>query len=128
MGYNDDAMDRETFEILVDEAVDSLPDDIKAWLDNVAIVVADQPTPDQLEGLGLRPGDLLLGRYVGVPKTHRGITYGETLPDKIVIFQRNVERFCRSPRECREQVRKTVLHEIGHHFGLADAELRDAGV
>ncbi len=121
-------MDQETFEILVDEAVASLPDDIKGWLDNVAIVVQDRPTPEQLENMGLRPGDILLGRYVGVPKTHRGITYGEMIPDKIIIFQRNVERLCRTPAQCREQVRKTVMHEIGHHFGLTDYDLRDAGV
>jgi predicted Zn-dependent protease with MMP-like domain len=118
---------RETFETLVAEAVDSLPDEILDWLDNVAIVVGKQPTPRQLADAGLGPGDLLFGLYVGVPKTHRGFTYGEIVPDKIVIFQRPIERVCRTPAQVREQVRRTVLHEIGHHFGMDEGQLRAAG-
>lgn len=118
---------RETFEILVAEALDSLPDEIVDWLDNVAIVVGNQPTPGQLADAGLEPGDLLFGLYVGVPKTHRGFTYGEIVPDKIVIFQRPIELVCRTPAQVREQVRRTVLHEIGHHFGMDEGQLRAAG-
>lgn len=118
---------RETFETLVAEAVDSLPDEIADWLDNVAIVVGNQPTPGQLADAGLGPDDLLLGLYVGVPKTQRGFTYGEIVPDKIVIFQRPIERVCRTPAQVREQVRRTVLHEIGHHFGMDEGQLRAAG-
>jgi len=102
---------RETFEQLVDEALDSLPDDIVGWLDNVAIVVAERPAPQHLAQVGLRPGDSLFGLYVGVPKTARGFTYGETVPDKILIFQRPIERVCRSPAHIRDCVRRTVLHE-----------------
>jgi predicted Zn-dependent protease with MMP-like domain len=118
---------RDTFETLVAEAVDSLPDEIADWLDNVAIVVGSQPTPRQLADAGLGPDDLLLGLYVGVPKTHRGFTYGEIVPDKIVIFQRPIEQVCRTPSQVREQVRRTVLHEIGHHFGMDEGQLRAAG-
>jgi predicted Zn-dependent protease with MMP-like domain len=118
----------EEFETLVGEALDSLPDEIHAWLDNVAVVVAERPAPQHLAQADLRPGDLLFGLYVGVPKTHRGVTFGAVLPDKILIFQRPIERVCRTPDEVREQVRRTVLHEIGHHFGLNEDDLRDAGV
>jgi predicted Zn-dependent protease with MMP-like domain len=121
-------MDRAAFEALVSEAVDSLPDEVWAWLDNVAIVVADWPTPEQLAQAELKHGGLLLGLYVGVPKTHRGVTYGEIIPDKIVIFQIPIELVAHTPDQIRSQVRATVLHETGHHLGLDEDELRAAGV
>ena len=121
-------MDRLAFEDLVVEAVDSLPEEIRDWLDNVAIVVQDWPTAEQLAQAGVGRRDLLFGLYVGVPKTRRGVTYGETVPDKIVIFQRPIELVCRTPAQVRGQVRKTVLHEIGHHFGMDEGQLRAAGV
>jgi predicted Zn-dependent protease with MMP-like domain len=120
--------DRETFEALVDDAIEDLPQDIRNWLDNVAIVVGERPTREQLAEAGLHRGDLLLGLYVGVPRTRRGFTYGEVVPDKIVIFQQPIEQICRTPDEIREQVRRTVLHEIGHHFGMDEGELRASGV
>jgi len=120
-------MDLATFEQLVDESLESLPDEIAGWLDNVAIIIAEWPTPEQLAQSGLGPGNMLLGLYVGVPKTHRGFTYGETVPDKIVIFRQPIQRLYRTPDRIRAQVRRTVLHEIGHHFGLDEAQLRSAG-
>lgn len=116
------------FEQMVAEALDSLPEEILGWLDNVAIVIARTPTRDQLAQAGLGPRDLLFGLYVGVPKTRRGFTYGETVPDKIVIFQQPIEQVCRTPGQIRKCVRQTVLHEIGHHFGLDEEQLRAAGV
>jgi predicted Zn-dependent protease with MMP-like domain len=121
-------MNRTAFEDLVAEALEDLPDEIMGWLDNVAIVVGERPTPEQLAEAGLRPNQLLFGLYVGVPKTHRGFTYGETVPDKIVIFRRPIEQVCRTPAQVRDQVRRTVLHELGHHFGLDEDDLRAAGV
>jgi predicted Zn-dependent protease with MMP-like domain len=121
-------MNRAEFETLVAEALESLPAEIQGWLDNVAIVVAEWPTPEQLARMGMGPYDLLFGMYVGVPKTRRGFTYGESVPDKIVIFRQPIERVCRTPSQIREQVRKTVLHEVGHHFGMDEGQLRAAGV
>jgi predicted Zn-dependent protease with MMP-like domain len=118
----------EEFEALVAEALDSLPDEIRDMMDNVAVVVAERPSSSQLARAGVPPNVLLFGLYEGVPKTKRGVTYGEMLPDKIVIFQRPIERVCRTREQVREQVRRTVLHEIGHHFGLDEDELDDAGV
>jgi predicted Zn-dependent protease with MMP-like domain len=120
-------MHRAALEQLVGEALESLPDEVLGWLDNVAIVVGQWPSPQQVAQSGLRPGDLLFGLYVGVPKTSRGFTYGETVPDKIVIFQEPIEQVCRTPAQIRAQVRRTVLHEIGHHFGLDEGQLRAAG-
>jgi len=119
---------RDQFEVLVAEALDSLPDEIVAWLDNVVVVVGERPTPEQLAQAGLGPGDLLFGLYVGVPKTRRGFTYGEIVPDKIVIYRQAIEQVCRTPAQIRDCVRKTVLHEIGHHFGMDEDQLRAAGV
>ena len=119
---------RQAFETLVTEAVSGLPDEVLGWLDNVAIVVGQRPTGEQLRRAGLRRGDLLFGLYVGVPKTGRGFTYGESVPDKIVIFQQPIERVCHTPAQVRNRVQKTVLHEIGHHFGMDEEQLRDAGV
>jgi predicted Zn-dependent protease with MMP-like domain len=121
-------IDLSTFEQLVDEALKSLPDEIAGWLDNVAVVIGEWPSPQQLAQVGLGPGDLLFGLYVGVPKTHRGFTYGESVPDKIVIFRQPILRYYRTPDHIRAQVRRTVLHEIGHHFGLDEAQLRSAGM
>jgi predicted Zn-dependent protease with MMP-like domain len=119
---------QEHFERLVTEAVDSLPDEVLDWLDNVAIVVGERPTAEQLREAGLHGSDLLFGLYIGVPKTKRGFTYGEAVPDKIVVFQEPIERVCRTPIQIQDCVRRTVLHEIGHHFGLDEEELRAAGV
>ncbi len=121
-------MDRETFERLVAEALDSLPAEIQGWLDNVIVVVAEWPTPEHLAQAGLGRGGLLFGLYTGVPKTRRGLAYGEVVPDEIIIFRQPIERVCRTPAQIRDQVRRTVLHEIGHHFGLDEEQLRDAGV
>lgn len=121
-------MNRTDFESLVAEALEELPEEVWAWLDNVAIVVGEWPTPEQLARAGLVPGDLLFGLYIGVPKTRRGSTYGEIIPDKIVIFRRPIEKVCRTPERIRRCVRDTVLHEIGHHFGLGEEQLRSAGV
>jgi predicted Zn-dependent protease with MMP-like domain len=120
-------LSREAFEALVDEAIDSLPDEVRRWLDNVAIVVADRPSPEQQARTGLRPGSLLFGLYEGVPKTKRGVTYGQVVPDKILIFQQPIEMVCRTPAQVRSQVRRTVLHEIGHHLGMGEDELEDSG-
>ena len=120
--------DREAFEDLVDQALADLPDQIQNWLDNVAIVVAERPTPEHLAQAGIPPGSLLFGLYVGVPKTQRGFTYGEIVPDKILIFRQPILQVCRTPAQVRAQVRQTVLHEIGHHFGLDEEQLRAAGV
>ncbi|GAB4449982.1 MAG: metallopeptidase family protein [Anaerolineae bacterium] len=117
----------EEFEQLVVEALDALPDEIHAALDNVEVVVADWPTPDELRSVGMKPGQLLLGLYEGVPLTRRGEGYGLVLPDKITIFQGPIERVCRTPAQVVRQVQRTVRHELAHHFGIDDDRLRELG-
>lgn len=119
-------MDEERFRKLVGEAMDSLPKEFADKLNNVAVIVEDFPTPYQLRKSKLPQGMLLLGLYEGVPQTKRGIYYS-SVPDKITIFKNAILQVSSTEEEVREQVRLTVIHEIGHHFGLSDVELRKAG-
>ena len=117
-------MNRERFERLVVEAVDSLPGEFRQRLENIDIVVKEQPSLGQLAELGLKRGDTLLGLYQGVPLTSRGRSYGLVAPDIITIFQKPIESQCRNDAEIMAEVRSVVLHEIAHHFGISDARLR----
>ena len=119
---------RAHFEALVAEALDGLPDDILALLDNVAVVVAEEPTAEQLRDVGLLDdGELLLGLYEGVPLTHRTSAYGLVLPDKITLFQRALESVSPDEVTLREEVQFTVVHELAHHFGISDERLAELG-
>lgn len=113
-----------SFEDLVVEALDSLPPEIAAAMENVDVVVEDQPPAHELAGLP--PGVTLFGLYQGVPLTGRG-QYGNALPDKISIYRIPIQRAFRSPEAIKEQVRRTVLHEIAHHFGIDEQRLHELG-
>ena len=119
------SMERSQFERLVAEAIDTLPDDFRDRMDNVAVVVEDYPSPREERRFGR--GRLLLGLYHGQPLTRRDSRYGMVIPDKITIYQANIEAICHTDAEVRDQVRRTVLHEIAHHFGIDDHRLRDLG-
>jgi predicted Zn-dependent protease with MMP-like domain len=106
---------RERFEEFVAEAIDSIPDELAAKVENVAILVEDDS-----------PRGNLLGLYEGVPITSRG-TYSGAMPDRITIFQDAICRQCSSEEDVRRQVHDTVVHEIGHYFGIGDARLRELG-
>ena len=116
-------MDSDKFQKLVGEALDSLPSEFAKRLSNVAVIVEDFPTQSQLRKLGLPSWSLLFGLYEGVPQTKRG-NYSAVLPDKITIFKNSILRVSRNEEEIKAQVRATVIHEIGHHFGLSDKELK----
>ncbi len=118
-------MRREEFEGLVAEALEELPEEFQKRLDNVDVVVAAHPTRDQRERAGIGPHQTLFGLYEGVPLTKRDRGYHLVLPDKITIFQRPMEAFCHTREEIRNLVRKTVMHEIAHHFGIGDERLRE---
>lgn len=116
-----------TFEELVTEALDSLPPDIHKKMENVEVVIEWRPSPAQLRRLGLGPGHTLFGLYEGVPLTNRTSHYGMVLPDKITIFRQPIEAHCQSEAQVRQMVRRTVLHELAHHFGISDERLRELG-
>ena len=116
-------MDREKFEELVEKAYERIPEKFKRKMENVEIIVEDYPTPEDLEQLRIRGETLLLGFYRGTPLPKRSIWQVARLPDKIVLFQRNIERMCRSEKGIEERVYEVLLHEIGHYFGLSDKEI-----
>ena len=117
-------MERESFEALVARAIDNLPPEFQARLENVDIVVEDWPTRRQLRQARLDHPGQLLGLYQGVPQTRRGRGYGLVLPDKISIFQRPIEAQCRFGHEIEARIEEVVRHEIAHHFGLDEKTLR----
>lgn len=116
-------MNRKDFENLVAEAIDELPEEFAEKLDNVAIVVEEEATPALKASLGLAAEDPLLGLYHGIPLTKRGSGYSMITPDKIVIYQRPFDRRFRTNRRKKDEVRRTVMHEIAHHFGMSDHQL-----
>ncbi len=121
-------MTDEEFEGAVQEALDGMPDQFMDALENVAIMVQDEPEPYQLEELGTEgePGELL-GLYEGVNLLERADGYDMDLPDVITIFKGPHERLFSSRDEVVSQARKTVIHEIGHYFGLDDDRLHEMG-
>ncbi|MGH2749266.1 MAG: metallopeptidase family protein [Actinomycetota bacterium] len=114
------------FERLVSDALDSLPPDIARAMDNVELLIEDEPSPDALADLP--PGETLFGFYHGVPLTERGPgTYFGAMPDRISIYKGPLTRTFGDPDEIREEVRITVIHEIAHHFGISDERLDELG-
>jgi predicted Zn-dependent protease with MMP-like domain len=116
---------RADFEGYVADAIDSIPDEFRAEMDNVEIVVEDEPEPHTVAQLVPR-GHTLFGLYHGVPKTQRGIRY-QSMPDKISIYRGPITRAFRTPSRIKEQVRRTVIHEVAHHFGIDDDRLHELG-
>lgn len=121
-------MDRREFRRLVREAVASLPPGLLQNVHNVDIVIERRPTARDRKVAGLGPGGLLLGLYHGIPLTKRGAYYNLVAPDKISIYQEHIEAICSDEDQVREQVRKTVLHELGHYFGIDDDRLHELGM
>ena len=121
-------LERAEFRRIVREAVAELPPGLLARVDNVEIVVERRPTAMDRKIAGIGPRSLLLGLYHGVPLTARGESYNLVLPDKISIYQESIEAICETDDEMREQIRKTVLHELGHYFGIDDDRLHELGM
>ena len=120
------AMNRAQFEMLVRQALSDLPEEIKARLENVDVVVDDEPSRNQLVGSGIE-GEYLLGLYEGIPLTER-YGYNMVLPDKISLFRKSIEEICSDDDEIVKEVRDTVIHEVAHHFGIDDERLEEMGV
>jgi predicted Zn-dependent protease with MMP-like domain len=117
---------RSEFERMVGDALDEIPDALAKELENVAVMVEDWPSAAQLARLP--QGSTLLGLYEGVPLTKRGpLSYNGVSPDRITIFQGTISRRARDLDALAAQVRITVLHEVGHYFGMDDARLHELG-
>jgi predicted Zn-dependent protease with MMP-like domain len=126
-------MDRECFVTLVEEVLDALPAEFRKKIHNLTVVVEDQP-PKRLSrktrGSAQKPGSgktdsVVLGIFQGVPATKRSVFALSAGPDRIVLYQKNIEAVCSNEAQIRHEVRQTVLHELGHYFGLDEAQLRD---
>jgi predicted Zn-dependent protease with MMP-like domain len=120
-------MTRERFEEIVQKAFDSLPDQFRSNIENVHIVVEDYP-PDELIRRERYGKHSLLGLYQGIPLTRRGTWYGAspTVPDKISLYQRNIEANCAEEDEMQRRIAEVLFHEIGHYFGMNEAQIRNA--
>ena len=120
-------MTHQKFEKLVKEGIEAIPEKFLKRLSNVDIVIENEPTLYQLEKLNTRrkQGLMILGLYEGVPQTKR-CCYSQVLPDKITIFKNSIESMANSEKEIRKIVKNTVWHEIAHHFGMDEREIRTA--
>jgi predicted Zn-dependent protease with MMP-like domain len=113
-------MTRRQFEALVERALRRLPRRFRDRLANIAVVVEGWPDDQTLAEMGIEPPDTLYGLYRGVDLTHRDSSYGNVLPDTVTIYQGPIEEDCADEAEMAQVVRETVIHEIGHFFGLDD--------
>lgn len=119
-------MDYHKFEKLVAAGIDGIPKEFSEKLNNVVITIADEPTNDQLGRGRVAPGSTLFGLYEGIPQNRRGAGYTLVLPDKITIFKNPiVAASAGKPERVKNIVRDTVWHEIAHHFGLGEQEVRE---
>jgi|SRR5271170_7155623 len=115
------------FAELVEKALAELPAEFATALDEMSVEIKDWPTPQQLLLAGVKRNGLLLGLYHGRPTTLRSVEESGRLPDVIYLFQGSIEEICQNSDELIQQVRTTVLHEIGHHFGMSEEDLRRLG-
>jgi predicted Zn-dependent protease with MMP-like domain len=116
---------RHAFEQLVAEALASIPRRFKNAMHNIAIVVEDEPSPELLDEMEIEPPDTLLGLYQGTPLTERTSGYGNTLPDRVLIFQGPHERDAEDEDDLVVSIGETLIHEIGHYFGMSEEEIEE---
>lgn len=118
-------MNRDRFLARVDEALASIPEEFRQALTNIAIVVEDEPSAAQLAEVGVEPPDTLLGLYQGTPITERQWAHGNVLPDKITLFQAPIEESSDDETDLVRAIGETLIHEVGHYFGLSEEEIED---
>ena len=118
-------MKREEFRSLVDSALLLIPENFREAMQNIAIVVEDEPSAQALAGVGLEPPETLLGLYEGTPLTERHWAHGNTLPDKITLFQGPIEEASDDREDTIVAIAETLIHEVGHYFGLSEEEIEE---
>jgi predicted Zn-dependent protease with MMP-like domain len=116
---------RKQFEGLVAEALASIPRRFKKAMQNIAIVVEDEPSDELLEEMEIEPPDTLLGLYQGIPLTERGWGHGNALPDRVLIFQGPHERDADDEDDLVVAIGETLIHEIGHYFGMSEEQIEE---
>ncbi len=115
------------FEAIAAAAMDELPEKLLNALENVVVTVEDVPNADDLAEAGLEPGEEVYGLYVGIPLTQRTTGYTMVVPDRITLYKVPLERDFRDSEELRAQIRRTVLHELGHAYGMDERALEERG-
>ena len=115
------------FARFVEQALAELPEPFASHIEQITVEIKDRPTRQQLRSVGLDPDELLFGLYQGVAMPDRSVEHSGVLPDRILIFQEDHEIACDSPAQLVEEIRTTVLHEIGHHFGMDEDDLDEVG-
>ena len=118
-------MDREQFERLVAEAIALIPRRFRREMKNLALVIEDEPSADLLREMEIDPPDSLYGLYQGTPLPERSWAHGNNLPDKITLFQRPIEYDCDDEDDVRGVIGETLIHEVGHYFGLSEEEIEE---
>jgi predicted Zn-dependent protease with MMP-like domain len=119
-------MTRDQFKALVQEAIDTIPARFAREVKNVAIVIEDEPSEQLLDEMEMGPDETLLGLYQGVPLPERGWAHGNVLPDCITLFQRTIEEECDGDEdEIVVAIGETLIHELGHYFGLSEDEIME---
>jgi predicted Zn-dependent protease with MMP-like domain len=113
------------FDLLVQEALESIPTRFRRAMANLAIVVEDEPGPELLAEMDIQPPDTLLGLYQGIPLTERHWGYGNTLPDRILLFRGPLERASSDEEDLVVAIGETLIHEVGHYFGLSEEEIAE---
>jgi predicted Zn-dependent protease with MMP-like domain len=121
------SVSEEEFHGLLDRALEDIPDNFKSKIENLVFISEPYPSETDLIRLGLNNKYTLLGLYSGVPYTHRSTWYSNVTPDRIILFQRNIEAICRNSEELYQKVREVLIHEIAHYFGMDEDEIREAG-
>jgi predicted Zn-dependent protease with MMP-like domain len=116
-------MTRAAFERLVAEAITLIPASFRREMKNLALVVEEEPSAELLEEMEIEPPDSLYGLYQGTPLPERTWSFGNTLPDRITLFQRPIEEDCEDEDEIRVVIGETLIHEVGHYFGLSEEEI-----
>ena len=111
----------------VEQALAELPEPFASHLEQITVEIKDRPTRKQLRSVGLKDDELLMGLYQGVGLPDRSVEHSGVLPDRILIFQEDHEIACDTARQLVEEIRTTVLHEIGHHFGMDEDDLDEVG-
>ena len=111
----------------VEQALAELPEPFASHVEQITVEIVDRPTRKQLRSVGLKDDELLFGLYQGVSLPDRSVEHSGVLPDRILIFQEDHELACDNPKELVAEIRTTVLHEIGHHFGMDEDDLDEVG-
>jgi predicted Zn-dependent protease with MMP-like domain len=116
---------RQQFEKLVAEAIELIPPRFRREMKNIAVVVEDEPGEELLEEMEIEPPDSLYGLYQGTPLPERTWGYGNTLPDRVTLFKRVIEEDCETEDDVRDCIAETLIHEVGHYFGLSEEEIEE---